>query len=155
VGMAPLAGRWIERLLASHDPALTVPQYLAMRAIFEEGVSGREIARRTGVSGPAVSQLLAGLADQGLLERRPLAEDRRRQVLGLTASGRRAYASAAALLRSRLGELLGGLPPHQLDAIGSALRKVEAALSGSPPPRRPVPPAPPGPRRRPPRPPRS
>src|SRR3954465_1839638 len=72
--VAPLATRWIERLLARHDPALTVPQYLALRAIAREGVAGSELARRTGVSGPAVSQLLSALASAGLVERRADAE---------------------------------------------------------------------------------
>src|SRR5579875_2288831 len=76
--VAPLATRWIELLLARHDPPLTVPQYLALRAISRERISASELARRTGVSGPAVSQLLAALADGGLIERQAAAEDRRR-----------------------------------------------------------------------------
>src|SRR6266540_515212 len=86
---APLATRWIERLLAQHDSPLTVTQYLALRAIDREGVSGTELARRAGVSGPAVSQLLAALADAGLLDRGPLARDRRRQILSLSEAGER------------------------------------------------------------------
>src|SRR5712691_10319653 len=96
VAVAPLATRWIERLLAAHDPPLTVPQYLALRAIAREEISGSELARRAGVSGPAVSQLLAGLADAGLLERSPLAADRRRLRLSLSAAGERTYHSADA-----------------------------------------------------------
>src|SRR5919108_1437679 len=96
--VAPLATRWIERLLARHDPALTVPQYLALRAIAREGVTGSELARRTGVSGPAVSQLLAGLASAGLVEREADAEDRRRQSLALSPAGDRAFRSAEQLL---------------------------------------------------------
>jgi len=42
--VAPLATRWIERVLAQQDPPLTVPQYLALRAIELEGVSGTEQA---------------------------------------------------------------------------------------------------------------
>jgi DNA-binding MarR family transcriptional regulator len=144
---APLATRWIERLLASNEPRLTVTQYLALRAIEREKVTGTELARRAGVSGPAVSQLLAGLADAGLIEREAVAEDRRRQALTLSASGRRAFHSAEALLRRRLGALLRELPPPEVDALARALPQVEAALSGSAPPRRPPPPAAPHPRR--------
>src|SRR4051794_30657186 len=50
------ASRWMERLLPRHDPALTVAQYLALQAVAGGGASGGELARRTGVSGPAVSQ---------------------------------------------------------------------------------------------------
>src|SRR2546429_2640570 len=69
--VAPLATRWIERLLAVHEPPLTVSQYLTLRAIAREQVSGSELARRAGVSGPPVSQLLARLDDPGLVERPP------------------------------------------------------------------------------------
>src|SRR3954452_542518 len=84
---APLATRWMERLLAQHDPPLTVPQYLALRAIAREGVSGTELARRAGVSGPAMSQLLAGLADGGLVERKVVERDRRGLALTLSPVG--------------------------------------------------------------------
>jgi hypothetical protein len=49
--------------VARHDPPLTVAQYLAPREIARERVSASELARRTGVSGPAVSQLVAALED--------------------------------------------------------------------------------------------
>ena len=143
VGVAPLVSRWIERLLAGHQPPLTVAQFLALRAIAAEDVSGSELARRTGVSGPAVSQLLASLADAGLMERSELADDRRRRALTLSARGGEVLASAQALLRERLSALLGELPRPEADALARALPQVEAALSGAPPPRRPPPPRPP------------
>jgi DNA-binding MarR family transcriptional regulator len=148
VAVAPLATRWIERLLAAHDPPLTVPQYLTLRAIARDEISGTELARRAGVSGPAVSQLLAGLAESGLLDRRPLDRDRRRQMLSLSEAGARAYRSADALVRQRLAALLTDLPGPEADALSRVLPRVESMLSGAPPPRRPTPPTPP-PHRRP------
>jgi DNA-binding MarR family transcriptional regulator len=145
IAVAPLVSRWIERLLARHEPPLTVAQYLALRAIATEGVSGVELAQRTGVSGPAVSQLLAGLADAALLERRELAEDRRRHILTLTTAGQRALDSAQTLLRHQVASLLGELPRPEADALARALPRVEAVLSGASPPRRPPPPRPPPP----------
>src|SRR5437764_13047028 len=76
---APLVSRWIERLLAGHEPPLTVAQYLALQAIDEGEVVGSELARRTAVSPAAVSQLLAALQTSGLRERSRRPEDRRRQ----------------------------------------------------------------------------
>lgn len=137
IAVAPLASRWIERLLASHQPPLTVAQYLALRAIAAEQISGSQLAQRTGVSGPAVSQLLANLADSGLLERRELPRDRRRVALSLSARGRRALDSAQALLRDRLAGLLADLPRPEVDALARALPRVEATLAGAPPPPRP------------------
>jgi DNA-binding MarR family transcriptional regulator len=153
VSVAPLVSRWIERLLASHDPPLTVSQFLALRAIAEEGVSGSELARRAGVSGPAVSQVIAGLADSGLLVRHEYAEDRRRQRLTLTSHGDKALSSARALLRERLSSLLADLPRPEADALARALPHAAATLSGEPPPRRPplAPPPRPPHRRRPPK----
>ena len=149
VRTAPLVSRWIERLLAAHEPPLTVPQYLALRAIGREQLFGAELARRTGVSGPAVSQLLAGLVDSGLVARRELAEDRRRNALALTEEGAEALASAQSILRLSLSGLLVELPRPEADALARALPRVESALSGAPPPRRPPPP-PKGPRHGPP-----
>src|SRR5581483_34498 len=140
LSVAPLASRWIERLLAGHEPPLTVSQFLALRAIADEGVSGADLARRAGVSGPAVSQLIAALAGAGLLRRGESEGDRRRQTLTLTAEGARVVASAQALLSERISGLLGELPRPEADALARALPAVAAALSGAPPPRRPAPP---------------
>jgi DNA-binding MarR family transcriptional regulator len=137
--VAPLATRWAERQLAQLNPPLTIAQYLALRAVAREEVSGTELARRAGVSGPAVSQLLAGLSDAGLLEREAAADDRRRQRLVLSTIGKRAHSRAESELAKTFSALLGELPPPELDALARALPTVEAALSGAAPPRRPAP----------------
>jgi DNA-binding MarR family transcriptional regulator len=143
VAVSLLAGRWIDRLLARHDPPLTVAQYLALRAIAREDLAGTELARRAGVSGPAVSQLIAGLANGGLVSSQPRPEDRRHQRLELTRAGAQALDSAGAMLREQLGTLIGPMPRPEADALVGLLDRVEAQLAGTPPPRRPPPPAPP------------
>src|SRR4051794_29543891 len=110
VAVSLLAGRWIERLLVRHDPPLTVAQYLALRAIAGEDISGTELARRTGVSGPAISQLIAGLTEAELVTTQPLPEDRRRQRVTLTDRGARALQAVNTTLRDQLGALLSPLP---------------------------------------------
>ena len=150
--VAPLASRWMERLLARHDPPLTIAQYLALQAVAGGGASGAELARRTGVSGPAVSQLLATLVDAGLVEREAAAEDRRRQTLSLSAEGSGVLDSARAMLRRELATLLADIPRPEVDALARLLPFVEAALSGTAPPRRPPPPRPPHGPGKPPRP---
>jgi DNA-binding MarR family transcriptional regulator len=143
--VAPLATRWIERLLAAHQPPLTVAQYLALRAIAGGQTSSGELARGAGVSDPAVSQLAAGLVEAGLIERTPAADDRRRHTLALSPAGKKAFGSAEELLRDRVGSLLADLPRPDADALSRLLHHVEATLTGAPPPRRPPPPPPPGP----------
>jgi DNA-binding MarR family transcriptional regulator len=128
VRIALLAGRWVERLLAAHEPPLTPAQYLALEAAAEGELMGSELARKLDVSAAAVSQLLSGLEGAGLLERAPRQGDRRRRPLALTAEGRLALGSARGLMRSRLGPLL----PHE----EHALEDLAARLAGEPPPRR-------------------
>jgi DNA-binding MarR family transcriptional regulator len=135
--MAPLTTRWVERLLATASPPLTITQYLGLRAIASERVSGVDLARRAGVSGAAVSQLVSGLESAGLVVSSPEPSDRRRQTLELTAAGGGALDSATAVLRSQLGPLLVDLPKPEVAALARLLGRVEAALGGTPPPRRP------------------
>jgi DNA-binding MarR family transcriptional regulator len=140
---APLVSRWIERLLAAHDPSFTVPQYLALQAISEGQVVGAELARASAVSPAAISQLLAGLEAAGMLTRDRLHDDRRRQPLALTEQGRWALESAQTALRERLAGLLADMPPPETDALARLLERLEASLSGTPPPPRPPRPRPP------------
>ena len=149
VRTAPLVSRWIERLLAAHDPPLTVAQYLALQAVAEGEVVGAELARRAAVSPAAVSQLLAALETAGLLMRGRLDDDRRRQPLALTEQGEWALKSAQTTLRERLAGLLSDLPPPEADALARLLELLEASLAGTPPPPRPHRPPPPhGPKHR-------
>jgi DNA-binding MarR family transcriptional regulator len=136
----------MERLLAGHEPPLTLAQHAALRAIERDSPSAGELARRTGVSGPAVSQLIAALEAVGFVERVAAAGDRRRRELSLTRSGRRVLRSAERLLRGRVERLLVDLPRPETDALARGLPDVEALLAGEAPPRRTAPPPPPRPR---------
>src|SRR5207248_6563668 len=140
VRTAPLVSRWIERVLAAHDPPLTVAQYLALQAIADGEVVGAELARRAAVSPAAMSQLLTALEDAGMLTRDRLEEDRRRQPLFLTEQGRWTLRSAQTALRERLAGLLADMPRAETDALARLLERLEASLSGTPPPPRPRPP---------------
>ena len=141
-GVALLAGRWIERLLGAHDPPLTLAQFLALRAIAAEPLAATQIARRTGVSGAAVSQLVAVMEGASWVERAPEPADRRRHTLTLTPTGVEVLRSATRLVYGRLDELLSDVPPHEARELTRLLERVEKMLGGSPPPRRPPPPRP-------------
>jgi DNA-binding MarR family transcriptional regulator len=146
---APLVSRWIERVLAGHEPPFTVAQYLALQAISDGEVVGAELARRAAVSPAATSQLLAALEGAGMVTRDRFAGDRRRQPLALTEHGRWALSSAQTALRERLGGLLTDLPPAETEALARLLERLESSLSGTPPPPRPRrPPQAPKPRKR-------
>ena len=135
--VAPLASRWIERLLAAHEPPLTVGQFLALEAVAEGEVIGSELARRAAVSPAAISQLVAGLEQSGLVGRLRAPADRRRQQLALTADGRAVLDSARASIREQLAPLLSGLAPGEADALARSLLRLEELLGGKAPPPRP------------------
>jgi DNA-binding MarR family transcriptional regulator len=140
---APLVTRWIERLLAAHAPPLSLGQYLVLQAVEDGDAVGAELARRAAVSPAAISQLLGTLESAGLVERRPRLDDRRRQPLALTASGRACLTSAERVVQERLAELLGGLHGPEADALARLLERLDVALGGTAPPRRPSRPRPP------------
>lgn len=143
---APLVSRWIERLLAGHEPPLTVPQYLALQAVDEGEVVASQLARRTAVSAAAISQLLAALETNGLIERQRLPDDRRRQPVLLTERGKAALRSAQALLQDQLAALIAELAPPEANELTRLLGKLEGSLGGTAPPPRPRRPPPPPPR---------
>jgi DNA-binding MarR family transcriptional regulator len=141
--VAPLVTRWMERVLASADPPLSLGQYLGLRAIGAGVDSAADLARATGVSESAVSQLVAGFERAGTVERTPAGDDRRRRRLALTADGEHLLSTAQKLVGARLEPLVASLAPHDADALAALLRRIEPALAGTAPPRRP-PPHPPG-----------
>jgi DNA-binding MarR family transcriptional regulator len=71
------------------------------------------------------------------LTRGRLAEDRRQQPLKLTEQGEWALRSAQTTLRERLAGLLADMPPPEADALARLLERLQASLSGTPPPPRP------------------
>jgi len=150
--VAPIVTRWMERVLASAEPPLSLGQYLGLRAIAAGVDSAADLARATGVSESAVSQLVAGFERAGTVERTPAGDDRRRRRLALTPDGERLLGSAERLVGARLEPLVSSLAPHDADALAALLRRIEPALAGAAPPRRPPPPHPPGRHHRPPRP---
>jgi DNA-binding MarR family transcriptional regulator len=137
--VALLASRLVERVLAP----LTVAQYLALHAARDGDLAAAELARATGVSPAAVSQLLATLDNAGLVRRERAAGDRRRQAIALTAGGRRALRAADARVDAPLADLIAELPPPDAAALGRALPPLAALLAGTRPPPRPAPPRPP------------
>jgi len=134
--VAPHVARWIERLLAAHEPPLTVAQLLALEAA-EEGIVGAQLAERAAVSPAAVSQLLTGLEDAGLVARVRASDDRRRQRLVLTVAGRRTLRSVRETLARGLLPLVSVLRRTEAESLAAALAVLAPAVGATPPPRRP------------------
>jgi DNA-binding MarR family transcriptional regulator len=87
-----------------------------------------------------MTQLIARLAEAGLVDRAADPDDGRVVQVGLTAEGQATLARRRAVRADRLAGLLAGLSPQELDALAAALpamgaladaRRAEPLAAGS------------------------
>jgi DNA-binding MarR family transcriptional regulator len=100
-------------LLAGHEPA-----------------SQQHAAHRLGVDRTTMVAMLDTLQAKGLVSRRPDAQDRRRNVVELTAAGRATLRVAARASEDAESALLAPLEPSDAQHLRDALQRVVTA-SGS------------------------
>lgn len=94
-------------LLAGHEPA-----------------SQQHAARRLGVDRTTMVAVLDDLQAKGLVSRRPDADDRRRNVVELTATGEEVLVAAASASNDAERALLAPLEPHSAQHLRDALHRV-------------------------------
>lgn len=92
-----------------------------------EPASQQQAASRLGIDRTTMVALLDGLERKGLVARRPHAEDRRRNVVELTAPGRDTLASATAAAGSAEREFLAPLAAADVQQLKAALRALNTA----------------------------
>ncbi len=72
---------------------LTPAQYFLLLALSEEpGLGVGEMAAAAGCSSPTATRMLDGLERDGVVEREPSTDDRRRTIVSLTVKGKRLLA---------------------------------------------------------------
>lgn len=104
---------------------VTVAEWVVLRLLHEsEGLSPTLVAERMGMTRGAVSKLADRLAEKGLLERRPSAEDRRAQTLVPSAKGRAIVPRLAALADDNDAAFFGVLPESDRDELERTLRTL-------------------------------
>ncbi|MBA3867024.1 MAG: MarR family transcriptional regulator [Solirubrobacterales bacterium] len=122
--VAPLATRWIERLLAQGETPLTMTQYLALRAIAREQISSAELARRAGVTRQTMHRAVTQLVDEGLLVSTPGPGFPRSSLIELTAAGRERRDIASGILRDLEHALAGRLGTGTLAELRESLTQA-------------------------------
>src|SRR6185369_11957867 len=84
-----------------------------------------------------LSRILRGLERRGLVSKSPSRKDGRQSLLGLTARGRKTFATLDQRQNQEVAALLQPLSPAQRVQLGEAMRSIEALLNPGPEPRTP------------------
>jgi DNA-binding MarR family transcriptional regulator len=103
----------------------TLPRFDLMAQLEKSatGMTVGEVSQRLMVSNGNVTTVVAGLVDDGLLDKRPAPHDRRVQVISLTATGRRQFKAMAERHEAWIADLFAGLAPED----GAALMRLLGA----------------------------
>ena len=121
-----------ERISAAYrrDFGLSVPQWRVMAVIGQNpGLTATQLAETTRMDKVAVSRAIAGLIDDGRLERRATLHDGRSSTLYLTRRGEEIYDEVAPLARQFEDELLSQLSASDQKALKRLLDLMAKAAS--------------------------
>ncbi|MBM3531531.1 MAG: winged helix-turn-helix transcriptional regulator [Alphaproteobacteria bacterium] len=109
---------------------LTIPEWRVMAQVGRHGrLTASDIIGLTAMDKVRVSRAVARLTAAGRVEATSDAADRRRQVLALTAAGRRIYREIVPLALEREARLLDALEPKECQALDRLLAKLQARAS--------------------------
>ena len=106
---------------------ITLPRFdlLAQLDRAPNGMTLGELSQRMMVSNGNITGLVERLAEQGLIRRRPLPNDRRVQIVSLTAEGQKFFRSMARANADWVGEIFAGLSPKDIEALMPLLAKTK------------------------------
>ncbi|HUG52888.1 MAG TPA: MarR family transcriptional regulator [Vicinamibacteria bacterium] len=123
-------GLVLRELRRRRPEPLTLPQFDVVAQLHRRpaGMTSRELTRELLVTAGNVTGLVERLARMGLVERRPVPEDRRAVRLVLTPRGRRVARRAIPRHRRDLEGLLSSLSPQELALLRSLLGRLGRAL---------------------------
>jgi len=108
---------------------VTLPRFdlLAQLERTPRGMTLGELSRRMMVSNGNVTGLVDRLVEQGLISRRPSPQDRRAQIVSLTARGRRFFRGMARANGDWIGDVFADLSRDDIEALMRLLAKTKAS----------------------------
>ena len=95
------------------------------------GLSLSELSRRLMVSNGNMTGLVERLAAEGLIESRPQADDRRAQLVRLTAAGKRVFDAMTPIHEAWIAEMLKDLDRRDMALLYALLGKLKRAVAAS------------------------
>ena len=107
---------------------LTIQKYRVLAYLDQAPSTPSELAYRLTVQAPTVTRLVAGLAELGYVSREVDGNDRRRNVLRVTGTGRRAIAQASAASQAALDRILAPLAARDRAAVERGLQLLGGAM---------------------------
>ncbi len=108
---------------------ITLPRFdlLAQLEKTPDGLTLGELSRRMMVSNGNITAIVEALLAQGLVDRKPSAEDRRVQLVSLTAEGRSAFRAMAAAHGDWIGDAFADLTAAELEQLMALLGRAKAS----------------------------
>jgi len=122
-----IEGEVRRRLRDNFDVTLPRFDLLAQLDKASNGMTLGELSQRMMVSNGNVTGLAERLVEQGLLDRRASASDRRAQIVSLTAEGRRVFRTMARTHEDWIADMFAGLSPGEIDTLMSLLAKTKSS----------------------------
>ena len=108
---------------------VNVGMWYFLRALWEkDGLTQRELSRLIGVTEPTALQQLRKMQADGLIERRPSQQDRRKIHIHLTRRGRALRRKLVPYAVEVNGAALEGLAPREIEQLRMTLQKVRNNL---------------------------
>jgi DNA-binding MarR family transcriptional regulator len=118
-----------QRLRSRFGTTLPRFDYLAQLERHPDGLRMNVLSRYLMVTGGNVTGLTDQLVKEGLVRREDDLEDRRSYRVALTAKGRKDFTAMAAEHEQWLGELFGGLPTNDKEALYAQLGQLRMHLA--------------------------
>ncbi|MEJ0074715.1 MAG: MarR family transcriptional regulator [Alphaproteobacteria bacterium] len=108
---------------------VTLPRFDLMAQLDKapNGMTLGELSQRMMVSNGNVTGLAERLVEQGLLDRRASPNDRRAQIVSLTAEGRRAFRTMARTHENWIAQIFSGLDAADIEQLMALLAKSKAS----------------------------
>ncbi|WBU56246.1 MarR family winged helix-turn-helix transcriptional regulator [Paracoccus sediminicola] len=121
-----------EFLRVRHDT--TLPRFDVMAALHRrrDGLTMTELSRTLLISNGNATAVVNRLVEDGLVQRIPSEEDRRRITVRLSEEGLSSFETLAAEHRAVLDGLLSALGDEDLDAMRDIMRRLRTDLSEAP-----------------------
>ena len=125
--------RVIRHHLVRHPSGLSVPQFRTLCYVSTaRGSSLTAAADFIGLSAPAMSRLVDGLVEVGMMRRVVSSDDRRHVKLSVTAKGETALREARTLAQAELAEAVSSLKAGERADVVEAMRLLQGVFGPEP-----------------------